>query len=151
MAFKYVPISLFILTSSFLSAQNDSLEITTAIYTLFTGMQVGDSALVHSVFFDEAVLHTTYINKKGESNLKTGSLERFLESVGTPHDEAWNETINTLSMKIDGSLAHVWTDYSFFLGEKLIHCGINSFHLIKNEDKWRIIHLIDTRRRQNCE
>jgi hypothetical protein len=51
---------------------------------------------------------------------------------------------------IDGNLASVWTDYKFYIGEKFSHCGVNSFQLFKGDDGWKIIYIIDTRRKDNC-
>ncbi|HOD10564.1 MAG TPA: nuclear transport factor 2 family protein, partial [Flavobacterium sp.] len=41
----------------------------------------------------------------------------------------------------------VWTPYEFYVNEKLSHSGVNAFTLFKENEKWKIIHLIDTRRK----
>jgi hypothetical protein len=42
-------------------------------------------------------------------------------------------------------------DYGFFLGDQFSHCGVNSFQLVRTEDGWKTIHLIDTRQQAGCE
>lgn len=51
---------------------------------------------------------------------------------------------------IDGNLASVWTDYKFYIDDQFSHCGVNSFQLFKGKDGWKVIYIIDTRRKENC-
>jgi len=51
---------------------------------------------------------------------------------------------------IDSQLASVWTDYKFYIGDKFSHCGVNSFQLVKLNDGWKIVYIIDTRRKEGC-
>jgi hypothetical protein len=51
---------------------------------------------------------------------------------------------------MDGSLAAVWVDYAFYLNNTFSHCGVDSFHLVKTEEGWKIFNLVDTRRKSDC-
>jgi hypothetical protein len=44
----------------------------------------------------------------------------------------------------------VWTKYAFYRGERLSHCGVDVFELVRRPDGWKIVHLADTQRRGNC-
>jgi hypothetical protein len=44
-------------------------------------------------------------------------------------------------------MAHVWAPYEFYINDKLSHTGVNTFTLFKEKDIWKIIYLIDTRRK----
>ena len=57
------------------------------------------------------------------------------------------EKIISFSIQVDGAMAHAWTPYEFYINEKLIHKGVNAFTLFKEDNSWKIIHLIDTRRK----
>lgn len=114
---------------------------------MFDGMRAGDSSMVHSVFIDEVLMQTIAANRQGEITLTTGSLANFLNAVGTPHDQVWDERILSYEIKTDGAMASVWTPYEFYAGERFSHCGVNSFQLMKGKDGWKIIYLVDTRRR----
>jgi hypothetical protein len=48
-------------------------------------------------------------------------------------------------------MAAIWTEYSFYLGDKFSHCGVNSFQLFKDETGWKIIYIVDTRRKEGCD
>ena len=140
-------LSLFYVTS--ITGQKIGVE--TTINNLFKGMLQGDSTLVHQSFHDEVSMYTTFIDNDGNHQLRKGSLSAFLNAVGTPHDEEWNEVISDLKINVDDGLAEAWMNYSFYRGEEFSHCGVNAMQLIKVDDHWKIIHLIDTRRKENCK
>ena len=62
-----------------------------------------------------------------------------------------NEQIGRMDVRIDDNLAQAWVPYTFFLGDMFAHCGTNAFTLVKNQyDKWQILSVIDTRRKEAC-
>jgi len=122
------------------------------IHKLFDGMREGDSAKVASVFGKEVNMYTSFTNQQGEKVIKKGALSSFLKAIGTPHDQIWDEKIWNTKIEIDGGIAQVWTDYAFYVGTEFSHCGVDAFHLIKDGEKgWKIVHLMDTRRSNDCE
>ncbi|NNF34540.1 MAG: hypothetical protein HKN68_10550 [Saprospiraceae bacterium] len=134
--------------TAFSFAQNTGIENT--IEKLFQGMLNGDSTMVHASFHDDVSMYTTFIDDKGENQLRKGSLSSFLNAVGSPHEEVWNEVISNLKIEVDDGLAQAWMNYSFYVGDKFSHCGVNTMQLINVGDQWKILHLIDTRRKENC-
>ncbi len=128
-------------------AQYEEDAVKKVIRTMFDGMRAGDSSMVHSVFIDDVRMQTIAPNRQGEMALRDGSLADFLNALGTPHDQVWDERILSYEVKIDGAMAAVWTPYEFYAGEKFSHCGVNSFQLMKGKNGWKIIYLVDTRRR----
>ena len=115
-------------------------------------MREADSSKVRSVFRDDVRMFTSFKTKSGENMLKEGELIDFLNAIGSPHPEIWDEKIWNTIIQIDGNLAQVWTDYTFYVGEKFSHCGVDAFQLIKEENEnWKIINLIDTRRIEGCK
>lgn len=133
-----------------MKAQNDSTLVLQTINQLFEGMRIGDSNLVKTAFSPDAKLQTIANTKTGETKLRDESLQEFLIIVGNPHEGVWNEKITKTHVQIDGVMAHVWANYEFYLDDKFIHCGVNSFQLVKLQNQWKIIHLVDTRRRKDC-
>lgn len=122
------------------------------IHKLFDGMREGDSAKVASVFSKEVNMYTSFTNQQGEKLVKKGALQTFLKAIGTPHDEIWDEKIWNTKIEIDGGIAQVWTDYAFYVGTEFSHCGVDAFHLIKEGEKdWKIVHLMDTRKKEGCK
>lgn len=131
--------------------ENAKAEVRNVLDILFDGMREGDSSKVRSVFRPEARMYTSFISQSGDRVLKAGSLHDFLIAVGTAHEEIYDERLSNITIQIDGGIAQVWTDYSFYIGEKFSHCGVDAFQLVlEDSGKWRILHLLDTRRREGC-
>jgi len=119
---------------------------------LFTGMNLGDSAMVHSAFMKQISMATVSKDKNGNPVIRQEtSLDGFLKAVGTPHDKAWSEPVWAVQIQVDGNMAQVWTKYAFYLGKTFSHCGVDAFQLFKGIDgKWKIFSLADTRQKEGC-
>ena len=147
---KHIFPLLLILLSINLIAQDTHTEVEKTIKKLFQGMQKGDSSMVHATFHEDLRMYSSFITETSEVKLKKGSMTSFIEAVGKPHDEVWDERISELNIQIDDNLAHAWMKYSFYLDDKFSHCGVNAMQLVKMEGEWKIINLIDTRKK-DCE
>lgn len=128
------------------SQQADKEAIIKVIRQLFDGMRKGDSSMVRSVFTESPSLYTI----TGKPALTSDNLQEFLEAVGTPHKEVWDERVWTYEITIDGNLANAWTPYAFFVDTTFSHCGVDNFQLYKGGSGWKIFSLSDTRRRSDC-
>jgi hypothetical protein len=117
---------------------------------LFDGMRAGDSTAVRAVF-DEGARMQSISQDEGAPSIRTGSVDRFVEAVGRPHDAVWDERIWDPVVQIDGPMAMAWTPYAFYRGDTLSHCGVNAIHFIRRGDAWRIFYLVDTRQQEGCE
>lgn len=132
-------------------AQNNQEEsVKKTINQLFDGMRKSDSTLIRTAFNPGAILQTIVKTKDGNTAVKGSDLNSFVTSIAKPHAEIYDERIVFTKILIDANLASVWTDYKFYIGEKFSHCGVNSFQLVKIGDDWKIVYLIDTRRKDNC-
>jgi len=145
-------LALFLLPNQ-LSAQGseDEETIVKAIKQMFDGMRAGDSSMISAVFVRDARMGTAAKNREGKVVLREGSLDRFLTQMATPHDEVYDEKIWSYEVRVDGPLAYVWTEYTFYLGKKQLHCGYNVFELVKFDEGWKITSIVDTRRKENCK
>ncbi len=150
---KLILLSLLICSGFATSAQSAKPEteaVKKVINQLFEGMRKGDSSLV-SATFSQGMIMQTISNSSGDIQVKTDEPSKFLKAVGTPHPEIWDERITFDQVLIDANLASVWTSYQFYIGDKFSHCGVNSFQLVKGNEGWKIVHLIDTRRKDACD
>ncbi|WP_113663738.1 nuclear transport factor 2 family protein [Pedobacter nanyangensis] len=125
-------------------------SIKKAINALFDGMRRSDSTLMRSAFNQGAILQTIVKTKVGATEVRSTDLNLFVQSIAKPHPLVYDERIVFTKILIDGELASVWTDYQFYIGDKFSHCGVNSFQLVKYGNDWKIVYLIDTRRKDHC-
>ena len=132
-------------------AQDDESAIKTVINKMFDGMRKTDSSLIRSAFAPKAILQTIAKTKEGKVLVRSEVVDSFIMAVTRPHKEVYDERITFDLVKVDAELAIAWTPYQFFINEKLSHCGVNSFQLVKIDGQWKIQYLIDTRRRQDCK
>lgn len=121
------------------------------IETLFKGMKLGDSALVHQTFSASPSFVSMGRDKQGKPFIRNEELKSFLKAVGTPHAEVWNEEIWGLKISVDGDFAQAWCDYAFYVSDTFSHCGVDAFHLHNDGTSWKIFHLADTRRTEPCK
>jgi hypothetical protein len=107
--------------------------------------------MVRKVFHSSASLRSSFIDKKtGQPAMHVEAIQGFLEVIGTPHTEVYDERTANYVYHIDANLAQVWMEYSFYLDGTLLHCGVNSIQLMRLEDGWKITDIADTRRREPC-
>ena len=135
----------------FCQSPTEEILVRKAIVEMFDGMLNADSAKVHKVFHPEMRLMTIAADKSGVPVVQSTNIENFLKSVGTPRkDGPLDERIWSYKIQIDGSLASVWTPYSFYVGNQFSHCGTNTFQLVKMSGGWKILQITDTRQKDNC-
>ena len=146
---KIIMLPVFLCTGSIVFGQTqEEKEVMKPINLLFEGMLKADTAIIKKAFARNVVMKV--VSEKGtkEEQLKNFLIQIANKEKGTPN---WIEKLYNTEIRIDGSLAHVWTDYSFYVGDKFSHCGVDSFALIKLAGEWKIVYLMDTRRKEGCE
>ena len=105
-----------------------------------------------SVMMKEITMQTAYINKKGEGVFVEDGPDKLVNAIASrPANQKWDERLINFNIQIDANLANAWVDYEFWFNDKFSHCGVNSFQLVKTQKKWKIIYLIDSRRRGSCD
>lgn len=148
---KLIVIAL-ILTSLGVKAQNktaDENAIKATINNLFNGMRQSDTSLIANAFAPQSIMQTIVKSRDGITGVRQEKVSNFVASMSGNHP-LYDEKIKFTSILIDGDLAAVWTDYQFFVDNKFSHCGVNSFQLARMSNGWKIIYIIDTRRKDQC-
>ena len=133
-----------------LAQPDQEAEVRAVITRMFDGMRGGDSAAMRAVMMPDVRLQSALQRPDGQTVLRSDSIDAFLRAVGTPHDQVWDERIHSMEVRIDGPLATVWAEYSFWAGNTFSHCGIDAFQLFRSAEGWKITHIADTRRRTGC-
>ncbi|RZK53026.1 MAG: hypothetical protein EOO87_13915 [Pedobacter sp.] len=143
---------LLLLTCTLAIAQNKNEEdaVKATINLLFDGMRNSDTTMIRKAFATKNTMQTIAKNKDEKFVVKTENVDNFIKSIAMPHAEKYDERIVFTKILVDANLASVWTDYKFYVGDKFSHCGVNSFQLFKDDEGWKIIYIIDTRRKDSC-
>jgi imidazolonepropionase-like amidohydrolase len=130
------------------SAPDEREAVLAVVQRLWDGMRTRDTAVVRLVF-DSAAALTRVSTRDGDARVQVTPVSGFIEALGRA-TEAWNERMFAPEVRIDGSLATVWTEYDFHLGSQFSHCGVDAFQLLKTSAGWKIVALSDTARREGC-
>lgn len=142
---KKITFIVLLLLSFHLNAQNEDIKHT--IETFFEGFHHRDTILLHQVCADKMILQSITENANGNSHSEE-PLQFFYRSIASmPKDLKFNEQILSFTTQVDGSMGHAWTPYEFYIEGKLSHKGVNAFTLFKEKDTWKILYIIDTRRK----
>ncbi|OGS75771.1 MAG: 3-methyl-2-oxobutanoate hydroxymethyltransferase [Flavobacteria bacterium RIFCSPLOWO2_12_FULL_31_7] len=143
---RHLFILLFFGFSISISAQEK--EIKQSISVFFDGLQTADTLKIQSVCHKEMKLQSI-MEKNAVGTLSFETNGEFYKSIaGIPKNLKIEERILSYKIQIDGSMANVWTPYEFYIDGKLSHIGTNSFTLLLENNIWKIVHIIDTRRKK---
>lgn len=127
-----------------LHAQEADIKKTIGIF--FEGLHSGDTLKIKSVCSEKMILQSIMESSKG-TKFSHEDISEFYKSIASiPKDMKVEERLLDYKIQVDGSMAHAWTPYEFYINGKLSHSGVNSFQLYKDNGVWKIIYIIDTRR-----
>lgn len=129
------------------TAAHDSVMM--PIKRLFDGMRAHDSTMIRSAFAPGAMMMGSFPRTGLPSSVSFSSVDAFVTAAGRP-GVPWDEQIFDPMVEIDGHLATAWVFYTFHLGDRFTHCGVDAMQLIRTEQGWKISVLADTRRTTEC-
>jgi ketosteroid isomerase-like protein len=142
---RKIVVLIVLFTSSYSQAQNQ--EIQKVVENFFEAFHAKDTLKLQSLCDDTMILQSISENTKG-TKLSNEKPQAFFKSIASiPAELKFQEKILSYAIQVDGSMAHAWTPYEFYLNGKLSHKGVNAFTLFKKDNSWKIVHLIDTRRK----
>lgn len=118
------------------------------IEQFFEGFHQRDSLKMRAVCNPSLRLQSITTTQTKGTQLTEDPPARFFQSIASlPAALAIEERILSYSIQIDGAMAVAWTPYQFYINGKLSHEGVNVFTLYLEQGTWKIISIIDTRRR----
>ncbi|MGB0896378.1 MAG: nuclear transport factor 2 family protein [Flavobacteriaceae bacterium] len=147
-----IKLVIVLLITSFLgfSQTAEEYKVKYAIETFFDGFHQSDSLKMRSVMHPKMTLQSIQPNKDGKQSLVSQDVDGFVKLVAQYAKlRNWEEELLSFTYEIDGDLAQVWCPYNFYLNGMLSHCGANSFQLFYQDKQWKIVSILDTRRK-NC-
>lgn len=126
------------------SAAHDSAY--KAVTDLFDAMRARDTASMRAAFTSNALMQSL-----SADSVEFASIDGWIMSVARARPGVLlDERLANPVIQVDGALASVWVDYWFFVGSRRSHCGVDAFHLHRQNGQWRIFSVVDTRRAIGC-
>ena len=128
---------------------SEEKKVKRVIETFFNAYHFKDSITLKKLAFSDFELRSSSLLNESAKLSSVGFYD-FVKIVSNRDENSkWEEEILSYEINIDGTLAVAWTPYIFRVNDKISHCGSNSFSLHKVEGEWKIIQIIDSRRK-NC-
>ena len=132
-------------------AQTEAEQIEAVIKSMFDGMRAKNADQVAAAFAPDALMQTIQVKPEG-NQVASNAVADFVKRIAsTPAETNLDERILDYQIKVDGAMASAWTPYRFYVNGNFSHCGVNSFQLVKMAEGWKIVYIIDTRRKEPCE
>lgn len=125
-------------------AQSD--EIGAVIKGLFTSMYNADAAGLGAVFHDSARLGTV----SADGQVRYSSISGFISYVSKLGKGVADERFEIADIRMDGNMASAWVPYKFYRAGSFSHCGVNHILLTRDKDRWKILTITDTRKKEGC-
>jgi hypothetical protein len=107
---------------------------------LFDAMKEKNADKIRDLFTPEGQLVAIDKPRSGEGLSKTRvfTAEAFAKNISEAKAGEFVEKMPNKDVKVSGDLATVSGRYTFYVGDKFSHCGLNTFHLVKTENGWKI-------------
>lgn len=134
-----------------LAAQHGDAEqpVLDVVVGLFDAMRSKDTVALRAAFHASGRLTSTSTSADGAPLVTEVPLDGFIRAIGGAQayldEQLWDTEV-----RIDGTLATVWTRYAFFADREFSHCGVDAFQLAMTDAGWKIIQVADTRQREGC-
>lgn len=138
--------------SSFAQDAAEEAEAKKVVTDFFEAFHKQDSIALRNLAHPSIKMQSIGANREGKKEVSTVSYGDFLKSISSiPATTKFEEQLHSFDITVNGPLAQVITPYSFLINDNLTHCGVNSFTLVKEDTQWKIVYLIDTRRKEGCD
>lgn len=151
---KYFAFLLPFLFINLIKAQADEeVKVKYAVETFFYALNGKNEHAMKRVVKSDILMQTVVtLNESGKMDYRKNGIQDLIYFMSsTPDSIPFHEKILDYKLQIDGGIAHVWAPYEFWYNGEFSHCGVNSFQLMKEKDAWKIIYLLDSRRREDCK
>ncbi|MDA0313806.1 MAG: hypothetical protein O2829_01290 [Bacteroidetes bacterium] len=132
-------------------SQTPEQEVEVVIRSLFDGMRQKNVTMVADAFYTEGLMQTILQKPEGTTVGSNAVVDFVNRIANTPEGTTLDERLLSYDIRVDGPMASAWTPYKFYVNDILSHCGVNSFQLVKMASGWKIVYIIDTRRKEPCE
>ena len=118
------------------------------VQRLFDAMAARDQAALMAEVIPEGRISSHRV-RDGRVVVQTSGWTEWAASVAGAN-VALEERMYDPQVRIRGSLATVWTEYTFHLNGAFSHCGIDLFDMAKVDGRWRVLNISYTAETEGC-
>lgn len=133
------------------SAQSttDEQAILNTVDQFFTALAERNRQLLTSITVQGSLNISTSLETSGNQRIRIQNYTQLLNNLSSEGpallERYWDPTV-----LIQRDIAVFWAPYDFHVNGEFSHCGIDSFQLIKRDDRWLLTNLSWTVERTGC-
>ena len=140
------------ISSNIVAQSTEKMTVQKTIETFFQNFHEQDTLALKEHAVDFVTMQTISKDSSGKVKVNTVPYADFITRIaGIPKSTKFEEKLKSFTVQVDGDMATAWTPYEFLIDGVFHHCGVNSFQLVKFDEDWKIVYLIDTRRTEDCD
>ena len=121
----------FLLLTCLLQAQHDI--ISSKVCEFFDAMYAIDTTHLNKIIHNDASISTLLVNENLKVYKTSGKLD-FMDAISQMNIVNWEEHLHDIKIQSNDLLATAWVPYTFYVDNRLTHCGVNIFNFIKLKD-----------------
>jgi hypothetical protein len=129
-------------------AADDKKAVLGVVNELFAQMRAANAAGILATGTPENQLVGIRKTKEGKTRIDVISADAFTKFFTKA--DAVEEVMYAPNVEVSGDWAMVWGRYVFFVGDKVSHCGINQFNLVRTDAGWKIANGASTMNAADC-
>ena len=142
--------ALMVLAAARAHAQDpDRARVLAAVQSFFDSMEKADAELAKRILMPDARFFSA-AERDGKVTIRPSTGDAFVASFSNPNRGKALERMWDPEVRVQGSIAQVWTRYDFHNNGAFSHCGIDAFNLVKTDDGWKIASAMWTVERAGC-
>ena len=134
---------------AFGQAAEDKKAAIAVVNQLFTEMAAANPAGILAVHTPTSDLAAVQRGRDGKSRYSSINGEKFSQMF-TDKTKSLKEEMYDPKVEVHGDWAMVWGRYVFWVDDKVSHCGINQFNLVRIDGVWKIANGASTIDRNDC-
>jgi hypothetical protein len=124
-------------------------EALAVVTRLFEAMQARDAEGIRATFVSDGQLAIAQ-KRNGQTTVRTLTAEAFAKSISEGNG-VYRERMYKPEALVTGDLVTVRGRYGFYVDDRFSHCGLNSFHLMRTQQGWKIVNAASTLEFDGCE
>lgn len=115
------------------NSEGDVAAVKTLVDDFFTGLELKDSVKLKSILSMNGHFYATIKDKDAIKFSHRKWLDQITSDTSSLKERYWHTEI-----KVNKTIATVWTDYDFYRNGKFSHCGTNLMNLVKQKNGWQV-------------
>ena len=124
--------------------------VMTPINAMFAGLEARDPAMILGQTRPDGGATAVSEKPDGTRTIRHESWADFAARIKSG-PEHYREKLLDPAVEIDGDIAMVWGRYVFTIDDKVHHCGVDHFDLIREKGAWKIQNITWSSRTTGCE